>query len=53
MLIGYARVSTASQNLDRQVAALNAAGCTMIFTEKASGKSIHNRPELEKALSYR
>ncbi len=23
----------------------------MIFTEKASGKSIHNRPELEKALS--
>lgn len=51
MLIGYARVSTVSQNLDRQIAALNAAGCTVIFAEKASGKSIHNRPELEKALS--
>ncbi|NBZ96009.1 MAG: recombinase family protein [Proteobacteria bacterium] len=51
MLIGYARVSTQSQNLDRQIAALNTAGCTKIFSEKASGKSVHNRPELEKALS--
>jgi DNA invertase Pin-like site-specific DNA recombinase len=51
MLIGYARVSTQSQNLDRQIAALNAAGCGRIFAEKASGKSIHNRPELERAIS--
>lgn len=48
--IGYARVSTQQQNLDRQIAALNAAGCTRIFAEKASGRSIHN-PELEKAIT--
>ena len=51
MLIGYARVSTQQQNLDRQIAALNVAGCVRIFGEKASGKSIHNRPELERAIT--
>lgn len=50
MKVGYARVSTTSQNLDRQIAALNAAGCHRVFEEKASGKSLANRPELEKAL---
>ena len=35
--IGYARVSTADQNLDAQVAALEAAGCTMIRTETGDG----------------
>ena len=51
MLIGYARVNTPSLNLDRQLAALNASGCTRIFAEKVSGKSIHNRPELERAIT--
>ena len=51
MLIGHARVSTQAQNLDRQLASLNAAGCTRIFAEKASGKSLHNRPELERAIT--
>lgn len=51
MLIGYARVSTQQQSLDRQLATLNAAGCQRIFAEKASGKTITNRPELEKAIT--
>ena len=48
--IGYARVSTASQNLDRQIAALRAAGCELIFREKASGKATKGRPQLERAI---
>ena len=50
MLIGYARVSTIHQNLDRQLGGLRAAGCTTIFAEKASGKDVKGRPELEKAI---
>jgi DNA invertase Pin-like site-specific DNA recombinase len=49
--IGYARVSTADQNLDAQVDALTAAGCAKIYSEKASGK-LSKRPELDKALEY-
>ncbi len=48
--IGYARVSTPAQNLDRQIAALRSEGCDQIFREKASGKDIRNRPQLEKAI---
>ena len=50
MLIGYARVSTIHQNLDRQLGALRAAGCKRIFAEKASGKNVKGRPELEQAI---
>ena len=50
MKIGYARVSTPDQNLERQIGALRAAKCEKIFREKASGKSTRDRPELEKAL---
>lgn len=50
MLIGYARVSTLTQNLDRQIAALRDAGCDVIYREKASGAKVRGRPELEKAL---
>jgi DNA invertase Pin-like site-specific DNA recombinase len=50
-LIGYARVSTRDQKLDRQFAALNAAGCLKIFADKKSGKKAE-REELGKALDY-
>lgn len=51
MLIGYGRVSTDDQNLDLQLDALNAVGCSQIYTEKES-RSIKtlDRPELANAL---
>lgn len=48
--IGYARVSSAGQNLDRQLGALRAERCHEIFREKASGRSLWGRPQLEKAI---
>ena len=48
--IGYARVSSSAQNLDRQLGALRAERCHEIFREKASGKAVKGRPELEKAI---
>jgi DNA invertase Pin-like site-specific DNA recombinase len=48
--IGYARVSSAGQNLDRQIAALRTERCDEIFREKASGKAIKGRPQLERAI---
>jgi len=51
MLIGYARVSTADQNLDLQIEALTDAGCEKIFTDKASGTKV-NRDGLGEALAY-
>ena len=50
-LIGYSRVSTRDQNLDRQTDALTAAGCLRIFADKRSGKT-SARPELAKALDF-
>lgn len=50
MKIGYARVSTKDQNLDRQIALLEKEGCDLIFSEKASGKSTYARPELKSAI---
>ncbi len=50
MLIGYARVSTQTQSLDRQIGALNGAGVERIFREKATAKTVKGRPQLEKAI---
>jgi DNA invertase Pin-like site-specific DNA recombinase len=47
---GYARVSAPGQDLDLQVAALNAAGCDKVFAEKASAAHGKARPQLSKAL---
>lgn len=43
MIIGYARVSSKDQNLDRQVKELKRFGCDKVFTEKESGKSFKKR----------
>jgi DNA invertase Pin-like site-specific DNA recombinase len=48
--VGYCRVSGTHQNLDRQLGALRAERVDIILREKASGKSVKGRPELEKAI---
>lgn len=50
--IGYARVSTRSQNDDSQVDELEAAGCTKIFTDVGVSGKLDKRPELDKCLAY-
>jgi len=50
MLIGYARVSSKGQSLERQIGALNAAKADKIFREKASARTIKGRPQLERAI---
>lgn len=47
--IGYARVSSTDQNLDRQLEQLK--GCEKIFQEAASGAS-KERPQLQALLEY-
>lgn len=49
MKIGYARVSREDQNLTRQIEALEAEGCEVIYKEKISGGT-KSRPELDKML---
>lgn len=49
MLIGYARVSTADQNLDLQKEALKDIGCQKIYEDKATGSYV-NRPGLSQAI---
>jgi hypothetical protein len=50
-LIGYARVSTSGQILDRQTCALTEAGCIRVFADKLSGKTA-DRPEFAACLDY-
>ncbi len=49
MKIGYARVSSISQDLELQKKALSKAGCSKIFCESISGKN-NNRPQLSNTL---
>lgn len=50
--IGYARVSTADQDVSIQKAALIAAGCTTVRSEKRSGTTRTGRAELETILDF-
>ena len=49
-IVGYVRVSTADQNIDRQLEALDGIPEDRVFIDKVSGKDRH-RPELRRMLS--
>ena len=49
--IGYARVSSREQNLERQFELLEKAKVKKIFSDKLSGKD-NNRPQLKEMLNY-
>lgn len=49
---GYARVSSTDQCLDVQIAALKAAGCEVIRSEKKSGTSTAERTELRTVMEF-
>lgn len=49
--IGYARVSSREQNLERQFELLEKAEVKKIFSDKLSGKD-NNRPKLQELLNY-
>ena len=49
---GYARCSSLSQSTDIQVEALKVAGCTVIRSEKVSGRSTDGRNELATILEF-
>lgn len=50
MKYGYARVSTASQDLESQLQSLRAEGCTEIYSEKLTGTNT-GRPRLQALLA--
>ena len=52
MNVGYARVSTSSQNLDNQIEQLKIAGCEKIFSEKKSGKNEADRKEFNIMMDF-
>ncbi|WP_430413822.1 recombinase family protein [Parasphingorhabdus sp.] len=51
-IVGYARVSSISQNLDLQQEQLTTAGCEKIFAEKQSGTNASDRVQLQECISW-
>ena len=52
MKVGLARVSSVSQNLERQIIALKEYGCEKIFEEKQSGTKADNRKVLREWIDF-
>lgn len=51
MIFGYARVSTKDQKVERQLSVLQPI-CDKVITEKASGKNVNERPELQGLIMH-
>ena len=51
-IVGYARVSSSSQNLDLQLQQLANAGCKKVFSEKVTGTSRNDRRALTECLDW-
>lgn len=51
MVVGYARVSTLEQNIERQEVALNELGCERVFIDKMSGKNT-DRPKFNAMMDF-
>lgn len=51
-IVGYARVSSSSQNLDLQLEQLADAGCEKVFSEKVTGTSRDDRRALAECLDW-
>ena len=51
-IVGYARVSSSSQNLDLQLEQLADAGCDKVFSEKATGTTRNERQALAACLDW-
>lgn len=53
MIIGYARVSSTDQNLDRQINAFNKFGVDKIFSDKMSGKNFQRTNYIKMTTSLK
>lgn len=51
MIIGYARVSTVEQNIERQEVALQELGCEKIYIDKVTGATL-DRPQFNEMMNY-
>ncbi|AQP54628.1 hypothetical protein CBF34_00830 [Vagococcus penaei] len=52
MKVGYIRVSTNQQNLDRQRKQMKENKVEIVYEEQQSGKDISNRPEFQEMLAF-